>query len=694
MSETPPDVRIEPVRQSMLRRTSIVWLIPFFALVVALSLAWQAYSARGPVIEIVFGNGANIAPRETHLRFRDVPVGIVESVRFAEDLSGVIVSVRVDKEVAGFIDSSARFWIVRPELTTRGVSGLDTVLSGVYIEGAWDSEIGPRQTRFRGMAEAPLFKAGENGLQIALRTVPGGSLTDNSPITFRGIEVGRVGKAYISPEGSYAVAEAVIHAPHDRLISQTTRFWDTSGFSLSLGPQGAAIDFSSLATLVGGGVTFDTFVSGSGTVPDGTVFEVYPDKATARNNLFNASDVESLKLRAVFDDKIAGLAVGSAVELNGLRIGSVESVSGVIDPEAFGDSRVRLGAVLTIQPARLGLEEETSPDAALELLSRQVSQGLRARLASGSLLTGGLKIELVEMEGVEPVTMRVGDDQIPIIPSTQSQVKDVADTVEGVIARVNNLPIEDLLTSAIDFLDSARALVADADLQETPGEIRALLGEVRGIVASEDTQNIPVALNKVIGQFETLMTQLEEQDLATRLAAAVDAAAAAAGGVSGSVEGVPALVAQIEEVAHKANGLPLEDLTTQLTALVTSADAILGTEAARTLPADLGAALNEINATLAELREGGAVSNVNATLASTREAADAFAGSTEALPELIERANGVLAQASRTISGYDKGETLGREARSALRDISAAADALTALARMLERNPSALIRGR
>ncbi|MEX0364436.1 MAG: paraquat-inducible protein B, partial [Ruegeria sp.] len=75
-------------------------------------------------------------------------------------------------------------------------------------------------------------------------------------------------------------------------------------------------------------------------------------------------------------------------------------------------------------------------------------------------------------------------------------------------------------------------------------------------------------------------------------------------------------------------------------------------------------------------------------------AADAVAASTDDLPGLVARAQSVLDQASRTIAGFNQGETLSRDAQSTLRDISRAADALASLARMLERNPSALLRGR
>ncbi|RLJ36153.1 paraquat-inducible protein B [Litoreibacter meonggei] len=694
MNETPTPVTIEPARASFFANASFVWIIPLLALAIALGVAWQSYNDRGPLIEIVFENGAGIAERETELRFRDVAVGVVEKVKFASNLSGVIAFVRLDKEVSPYVDVGSSFWVVRPELSAQGVSGLETVLSGVYIEGSWDGEIGPPQSEFKGLKDTPLYRYGREGLEITLRTTSGGNLTDDSPITFRGIEVGRVGKAHISQQGSFAVAEAIIYHPHSRLVSATTRFWDTSGFTFSVGPGGAEIDFSSLATLVSGGLTFETFVSSGGRVSDGMSFEVFADEESARDSVFNASEAEPLQMRVVFEDSISGLAVDAPVELSGFPIGRVTGVSGVIDADAFGDERVRLNALIDIQPARLGLTDEVTPEAALQFLSRRIEEGLRARLASASLLAGGLKIELVDTENAPLYVVQSGEGIIPVIPSTANDISDVTATVAGVVSRINNLPIEELLNSAIQFLNSADALISNEDLRETPKVVRALLGDVRDIVGSDDVQAIPVKLNATLGRFETLLAQLEKDKFTTQLVAAVDAAAAAANGVNASVEGVPALVKQLQAVAAKAETLPLEDLTTQLTTLTASADAILGTDAAKQLPADLGAALNEINATLRELREGGAVTNINATLDSARKAADAVATSTQDLPALVERVRLVLNQANQTIAGYNKGDVLSRDAQSALRDISKAAEAMTSLARMLERNPGSLIRGR
>ena len=273
-------------------------------------------------------------------------------------------------------------------------------------------------------------------------------------------------------------------------------------------------------------------------------------------------------------------------------------------------------------------------------------------------------------------------------------VSDAAATVEGVFTRINSLPIEELLGSAIDFLDGAKAFIASEELRETPQEIKGLITDVRGFVTSQEVRDIPVTLNAALLRLETLLAEIETEQAVQKIGEVLDAAALAAANVGTSVEGVSDLVAQLNAVAAKAEALPLEELTTQLTELLASADAVLGTPAAQELPASLGAALDELNTTLRDLREGGAVENVNATLLSARNAADAVALTSQDLPALVEQITRVFDQASATIAGYNKGEVISRDAQAALRDISQAAEAITALVRLLERNPSALIRGR
>ncbi len=201
-----PDIR--PVRQGLMSRISLVWLVPVLALVASLALAWQNYSDRGVLIEIGFKNATGVEVGKTQLRYRDVSVGTVERVTFSEDLSQVIVQVRVEKDIAAFIDADALFWVERPQVLVRGVSGLGTVLSGVYVNGFWDAMIGEPEYRFTGLGAAPLVRPGSRGISIVLRARNGNQLSAGAPILYKGIRVGVIEAPSLTPSGSDVVLMA------------------------------------------------------------------------------------------------------------------------------------------------------------------------------------------------------------------------------------------------------------------------------------------------------------------------------------------------------------------------------------------------------------------------------------------------------------------------------------------------------
>ncbi|MEQ9260518.1 MAG: MlaD family protein [Roseovarius sp.] len=664
------------------------------ALVVVLAIAWQSYADRGPLVEISFENAAGVKEGSTELRYRDVAVGIVEDISFTDGLGQVLVSVRVDKEVAPFIDSASRFWVVRPQVTTQGVSGLNTVLSGVYIEGLWDQDPGGSALSFEGLTDAPLERQGQDGLKLTLRASGRASLMENTPILYRGVTVGRVGKPSISLDGTSAEAEAIIFKPHDRLVTSSTRFWDASGFSFSLGPGGAALDFSSVASLVSGGVTFETMVSGGAPVEPGKTFTVYPEESAARTSLFSADEGETLSLAVVFQQNVAGLATEAPVELNGLKVGEVSALNGLIDPELFGDNRVRLVVTMAIRPARLGLEDAADTQDALDYLARRVEEGLRARLATSSILTGGLKIELVEVPDAAPAELEEGEQGLYYLPSTESDIADVSATAKGVFERINALPIEEVLVSATDLFEEARALIASEDVQGMPRNVNGLLGDARSVVGSEEVQALPARLDVIVSELEIIVSQLNEAALTEKLTAAVENASEAALGVSSAVEGVPELVERLNAVAAKAQTVELERMASEITELVKTTDALLASDDAKALPGKLNGALSELSGVLAEMREGGVVENANAVMESASNAADTVAQASSELPGLISEAQAVLAQARQTLEGYEAESGLGRDARAALVEVQRAAKAVASLARAIERNPNSLLTGR
>jgi paraquat-inducible protein B len=799
MTDIPP-VPVTTARRSLLDRVSVVWLVPLAALIIALGIAWQAWVDRGPVIEILFEDAAGVSRGVTELRFRNVTVGMVEEVRFTDDLDRVVVAVRVSPQVAPFIDASAQFWVVRPEVNASGITGLETVLSGVFLEGHWDTNPGDTVYLHEGLPTAPLLRADEPGLRLRLWTTAG-VLTTQVPLIYKGVPVGRIGPADVAPDGSAVVAEAVIDAPYDNLVTEATRFWDASGFSISIGSGGAAVNFDSIASLIVGGITFDTFVSGAALAQDGSEFEVFYDEASARASIFNRPEGTTVNLTAIFAGDITGLALGSPVELDGLRIGEVSGINGVIDPTAFGDDNVRLQTVLSVQPVRMGLPDDVSESEALDWLEAQVAEGLRARLATGSILSGGLKVQLFTVADAAPATLDRDTRPYPELPTVAPDITDVAATAQGALSRIESLPIEQLIDSAIGFLDNASMLVGSAEVQAVPGEVAALIGDVRAVVGDPGIQAVPGQIATLLAEVEgtvtdlrALIAEVEAQDAIGRLLSTVDSIAAtattaeaaleglpgvidqiqiisariaalpldqiasdagnllasleglidtpeiralpaevngavaelrglltdlregpllsdaeataaaartaaeaiatAAANAETAIAGLPALVDQVTALATRAADLPLEDLVTQATGLLTSVDALVASDAVAALPADLSAALADLRLILTDIREAGVIETANATMLSAQDAVDQIATAAEALPAMIDQINVLLNSAATAIAGVGETSTVVRDAREAMREITRAAEAVAQLARTIERNPNALIFGR
>lgn len=701
-SSQPAPLDVRPTRRPLWQRISVVWLVPFLALLVSLGVAYQSYSTQGTLIEISFENASGVTADETVIKYRDVTVGRVKKVIFADGLTHVLVYARVDSTVVPYLDDDATFWVVRPDVSVRGITGLDTVLGGVYIEGNWDTQADVAQTQFVGLEDAPLTRAGQEGSVISLRTRDGSVLSEGAPILHKGIQVGYLETPTLSFDGNELIAKAFINSPYDRRITSTTRFWDTSGFSISLGTGGVSLDVNSIASLIEGGIAFDTVVSGGRPIRPGQLFDIFDDEETARSSLFSnpRRSEEVLELTILFDSSVSGLAVGSEVRFQGIRIGSVSELSAFVVMQ--DDAQVvRLRTNIAIEPSRLGLGKNASPEDALELITAYVEDGLRARMITGNILSGSLQVELVQVPNVAPETLVADPLTFPIIPTTKSLITDVAATAEGVLDRINELPVEEVMESAIDLMNSIERLTNNDDLRNVPASAIALLDETRNLVSNDDITAVPSELlgavddvRQTVAELNTIIAGISDQDVVTKLSTTLETANAAVANIEEATRNLPAITARVEGIADKLFAVEIDELINNANATLASLDQLIGSDDTATLPTSVSAALDELRLFLGEVRAGGAVENVNAALASASAAAQAIETSVAGLPALSTRATRLVAETEAVIAAYGDRSRFSTETVGTLRDIQAAANAITSLARTIQRNPSSLLTGR
>ena len=680
MTDTPPPPRpASPVRKTAARAAqagiNVIWLVPIIALVVTLGIAWNAYADRGAVIEVEFADATGVTPGETALRFREITVGQVESVSFTADLSRVVVKIRVDKDVAPYIDADASFWIVRPQVTAQGVTRLDTVLTGSFIEGYWDANVAAPQDRFVGQDRAPLIREDTPGTQVTLAMENADGISEGAPVLYRGVQVGRMENIRLAGSEDQVIADAFIEAPHDKRLTTSTVFWDTSGFSLSLGASGVSFSVNSLSSVLQGGVAFDTLVSGGRPVEGGHVYTLQPDEETARNDILASDNAEPLRIAMLIDDSLEGLAKGADVQFQGLRVGQVTDLAVSVD-EPRGE--IRQIVTMAISPARLGLAQDSTPEDALSFLQQAVADGLRARVASAGFLGTSLMVELVEIPNAEPASINLDAEPNPIMPSVPGDLDDFSASAQSFLSRLGSLPLEDVLQSATDMMNSITALASSDDTRAIPESLRQTLDQTRD--AATD-----------IGG---MARDLREAGTAENIARLVEEAAAAAEAVKLAAADAPEMVESIDAAAAAVEEFNFSEISAQAEGILADLRAMLGSEDAEQLPRNLSNTLEAASGLLNDLRDGDAAGSLNNALDSASTAADEIATSVQRLPQLIQRLEATAARADGVLASYGDRSAFNTEAVNMLRELRRATEAFGSLARLIERNPRAFILGR
>lgn len=254
----------------------LVWVVPVVALAVAGWLVFQHLRSIGPEITITFNDGAGLKPGQTPLRYRGVAVGEVSGVELSPDHRQVVVRVRLVRSAAPLAREGTTFWIVRPQVGWGSVTGLSTVLSGPEIQALPATKEGESKREFKGLEAAPVGLE-TPGLKIILRAERPMSLRANSPIYYRGVEVGVVQKIDLSPNAASADVHALIFQRYAPLVREGTAFWNVSGVNLKGSIlKGLEVDFESLRALVTGGIEFASPPS-SARARAGTVFFLHAE---------------------------------------------------------------------------------------------------------------------------------------------------------------------------------------------------------------------------------------------------------------------------------------------------------------------------------------------------------------------------------------------------------------------------------
>ena len=498
MSDQPPTAVVRS-RTDRRRRLSLIWAIPIVTALVAAWLAWTTLSQRGPLVSITFESAEGLQVNQSHVRHKDVDMGTVTKIALSPDLQHAVVTVRMNREAEPLLTDKAQFWVVKPRFFAGAISGLETLLSGSFIELLPSPGGGKPQTEFTGLEDPPVLQSDVPGHTFLLHAARIGSLSLGSPVSFRDLTVGEVLGWDIEEMAQSVTIHTFVRAPFDRYVHDDSRFWNASGVSVELGANGVHLQIESLKALVLGGIAFETPNQGVGSPvsDENHEFSLY----TTKDDADAASFTHTVPMQADFRGSVSGLDTGAPVTFHGIKIGQVTSVGLQFDP--------RLDDVVV--PVRFVVEPDRIDQLALpvnndldKVMQDLVARGMRVQLGTASLITGGRPLMLGIFPGAPPAPLAKHHDTY-IMPVMEDGSGDLAGSASALIARLNAVPFEQIGNNLNQALAGVNGLANDPQLKQAIATLQATLASTQALMA-----NLNRGVDPLLARMPSIAASLED----------------------------------------------------------------------------------------------------------------------------------------------------------------------------------------
>ena len=484
-----------------------IWMVPFIAMVISLWLAWQYYSKVGPLVTIEFKENAGLVAKQSHVKLRNVIVGTVESVALSEEGDGVTVQIRMNKDVSKYLNKSAKFWIVHPDVDSSGITGLDTLLSGSYIE--LKATKGEKTTKhFIGLEETPASdKAGKTYLLSAPNSY---HLKKGSNIYYRMMKVGKVQRVGIAPDGKKINFVIFVYEKFTKYINENSQFYTTSSVSVDISKGKLDLDVASLSQIARGGISIYTPTQSLQennliTLEKGYIFPLYKNQNQMKaKHLMRGENDRVYKF--VFNESISKLEIGSPVEFNGFQVGYVIDISSHFNNK----SKAVESEVYAIIHSK-GFSQTGSAGEGQRIIKELVNDGLKAQLNTLLPLIGSQFIDLA-FDKKQSGKLALDGEFTRFPTMKKKKESNIFNEIESLVIKIKKLKLEKLLSSATKILEENEKPINDilSNFRSTINTLNNTLKNIEDISNQESLKNLPKTFDKTLQSFDKVAKNIDD----------------------------------------------------------------------------------------------------------------------------------------------------------------------------------------
>ncbi len=457
-----------------------VWFVPIVAILISLWLVYRYFSQLGPEITIEFPASYGLKAKQSQIKFRDVPIGVVTKISLKPGGKGVIVTATINKDAKQFLNTTTRFWIVKPRIDKTGITGLETLVSGSYIE-IYAEANGSYRDKFVGSKEPYLDEENIQGKYFKLISTKSYDLEVGSLVYCKNIVVGEVKQVKLSQDGSYVEFDVFVQDPYHKLINQDTKFWNMSKFQTSF--SGGKLDFfvASTSQLIYGAIAFNPPTKKI--KPNPLTKQHYRLFGSFEETQFDKMDPFSGNIRSYqmyFNQAADKLKIGAPVKFFGFKIGEVVNIESWFDSK---DQNIKSIVLADLDLSLFGSDQNVS----LKNFQNLLSNGLQAELVEQNLLFDSFYIELKSTKTPQKIVQAKPYDILPTKPIKSTKIKEQIDKLLKsltMLLNTNTKPLHDILTNLNTVIINLNSIVSQNELNQLPKQLNTSLIELQNTLKS------------------------------------------------------------------------------------------------------------------------------------------------------------------------------------------------------------------
>lgn len=435
---------------------SFIWFVPVIAVCIATSLVYSVHFDKGPMITLILTSADGIEAGKTAIKARSVEIGKVKSISLASDLKSVIALVQMNEDTEYLLNEGTKFWIEKPRVDKKGVSGLSTILSGYYIELSPGSS--KKLANKFTVLDDPPANMNADGLVLSLVSKSNKKITVGDTVRFKGMDAGTVITADYDFNNHNLVYSVVINPPFNKIVTNQSRFWISSGISVTMGAEGFHINTDSLESIISGGISFDTPNLGTGyyltRASSGQTYTLYDNYDDISNTYDSEKTVDFIVL---LNKPPKGLVKGSPVYYSGVQVGVVKEVPYFKNGfELFYDKLDKSALLISIQMQRFEQNQSrTVKELRDDIVNLIKNKNLTATIEMMNVLTQRNMISLYEdkTEKEMKVDIKYFDEYV-VIPSKEIDLSTIQNDISTFAHNLSKIKVDEIVDNINNLLNN------------------------------------------------------------------------------------------------------------------------------------------------------------------------------------------------------------------------------------------------